>query len=124
MRTAVLAEALEILRDVLDWKLPPELAPQQDARAERHFLVAAVESHDAELSEWIWSNGHPALPPLARYLMYAATLRYQVRVWDEGKKIGKLRGEVDGCLARLGKVLADIGSGQPGTWLASFVALR
>lgn len=87
-----------------------ELAPQQDTRAERHFLVAAVDSHDAELSDWTWSNGHPALPPLARYLMHAANLRYQVRVWDEGKKIGELRGRVDGCLARLRKVLADIGS--------------
>jgi predicted nucleotide-binding protein len=60
-----------------------EALPWADDRALRRLVLtrpADEESHDAA-SSWAWSDGSTAIPPLARYLLHAAKLRYLYRVW-------------------------------------------
>jgi nucleoside phosphorylase len=57
-----------------------ETTDRVDSRAERRFVVLAPPDRDDELSDWTWGNGGVAMPPLARYLMHMAKLRYQLRV--------------------------------------------
>lgn len=59
------------------WELPPI---DGDGRRERTLLVLAPESDESALSALVWSDRSPALPPLARYLLDAAKLRYELRV--------------------------------------------
>lgn len=59
------------------WELPPF---DDHHRAERRILaVAPDECHDA-LSGLVWSGGGGAIAPLARYLVDAAKVRYELRV--------------------------------------------
>ncbi|GHJ48093.1 hypothetical protein Cs7R123_54350 [Catellatospora sp. TT07R-123] len=75
-----------------------EITPQEDSRDLRRLLCAVPEPDDAQLSAWIWSDGGTAIPPLARYLLHAAKLRYLLRVWERDRHAG--RGRVDlGALA-------------------------
>ncbi|MGW5311211.1 CATRA conflict system CASPASE/TPR repeat-associated protein [Nocardia thailandica] len=53
-------------------------------RAERVVFVEARRGRENELSDWTWSDGSVAMPPLARYLMHAAELRYQDEVLGNG----------------------------------------
>lgn len=69
-----------------------EVSPDED-QAGRSLVVLAPEGREAELSAWTFSQGDPAMPPLARYLMHAAKLRYQARVRDDG---GQLKRLIDG----------------------------
>jgi predicted nucleotide-binding protein len=60
-----------------------EALPWTDDRRLRRLVLtfpADEESHDLA-SGWAWSDGSTAIPPLARYLLHAAKLRYQYRVW-------------------------------------------
>jgi predicted nucleotide-binding protein len=60
-----------------------EALPWADDRQLRRLVLTFPpdrESHDAA-SGWAWSDGSTAIPPLARYLLHAAKLRYQYRVW-------------------------------------------
>jgi glycosyltransferase involved in cell wall biosynthesis len=60
-----------------------ETKPTDDDRAEREFVVVARQDQDAALGAWVWSvHGHPDMPPLARYLLHMAKVRYQLRVWS------------------------------------------
>lgn len=68
-----------------------EISPPEDLRNERRIVVAATDDRDAELSAWTWSRGDPSMPPLACYLMHAAKIRYQLRVWDDGQEVRELR---------------------------------
>jgi nucleoside phosphorylase len=61
------------------WELPPF---NDHRRQERTLLVLAPESDETVLSALVWSDRSPALPPLARYLLDAAKLRYELRVRD------------------------------------------
>lgn len=90
-----------------------EFSAREDARAERRLVVLAPPHGDRELSEWAWSDGWPPMPPLARYLMHTAKIRYQLRVHsgavppaeclchalDEG--VGHVRALLDGGLGDL-----------------------
>ncbi|WP_108999157.1 CATRA conflict system CASPASE/TPR repeat-associated protein [Streptomyces rishiriensis] len=67
------------------WELSPD-----DSGARRRIVVLASENQDAQLSAWTWSQGQPDMPPLCRYSMHAAKLRYQARVRDDGDVIGTL----------------------------------
>ncbi|MFJ7983788.1 CATRA conflict system CASPASE/TPR repeat-associated protein [Streptomyces sp. NPDC096351] len=58
-----------------------EPGPGDDARAERRLYLAADTADDDLLSAWTWSRGDLALPRLARYLLHAAKLRYELRVF-------------------------------------------
>ncbi|HET9255019.1 MAG TPA: CATRA conflict system CASPASE/TPR repeat-associated protein, partial [Pseudonocardiaceae bacterium] len=66
-----------------------------DDRPERCLVVLAPGDQELSLSAWTWSNGEVAMPPLARYLMHAAKLRYQARVRGDGHQIAQLRHRID-----------------------------
>ena len=53
-----------------------------DTSSVREIVLVATADCDAELSAWAWSDGTPVLPPFARYLLYAAKLRYEARLLD------------------------------------------
>ncbi|MEU4877111.1 CATRA conflict system CASPASE/TPR repeat-associated protein [Streptomyces sp. NPDC021608] len=67
------------------WELSPD-----DSGPLRRIVVLASENQDAQLSAWTWSQGQPDMPPLCRYSMHAAKLRYQARVRDDAAVIGTL----------------------------------
>ncbi|GAA1616101.1 CATRA conflict system CASPASE/TPR repeat-associated protein [Actinoplanes couchii] len=73
------------------------------ARAFRRLVVLGLPAEDARLSRFTWSAGDVALPPLGRYLMHAARLRYQARVRGDGEQIRALR---DRATARLNRAAA------------------
>jgi hypothetical protein len=54
-------------------------------------VIATGEDGDAVASAWAWSRGDTAIPPLARYLLHAAKLRYQLRVWLRDDRARELR---------------------------------
>src|SRR5262249_23001013 len=78
-----------------------EVSPPGDSRVLRRVVVLAPPDRDAELSAWTWSNGQPASPPFARYLLNAAKLRYQGQVWDQGRELAGLRARTADSVARL-----------------------
>ncbi|MEU8054641.1 CATRA conflict system CASPASE/TPR repeat-associated protein [Microbispora bryophytorum] len=53
-----------------------------DTRELRRMLVLAEAARNPQVSTWLWSRGDSAIPPLARYLLHAAKLRYELRVWQ------------------------------------------
>jgi len=59
------------------WEIPPF---DDHHRARRSILALAADRDHAELSALVWSDGSPALPPLAHYLLDAAKVRYELRV--------------------------------------------
>ncbi|MEU1710954.1 CATRA conflict system CASPASE/TPR repeat-associated protein [Streptomyces sp. NPDC005706] len=72
-----------------------ETSASQDARDERRLLVVAAHDRDPELTAWVWTTRTRALPPLGKYLLHAAKLRYQLRVWASAEGIGRLRAATD-----------------------------
>lgn len=73
-----------------------EISPLEDTRAEREFVVLAAPEHDSRLGDWVWSTGGgPAMPPLARYLMHLAKVRYQLRVRLNYPSSGELSARLD-----------------------------
>ncbi|MEV0168102.1 CATRA conflict system CASPASE/TPR repeat-associated protein [Nonomuraea fuscirosea] len=78
-----------------------------DGRPERRLAVVAPHNRDAELSAWTWSRGDVQLPPLARYLMHAAKLRHQVRVWDGGDLTRQVEREAERRMDRIQYLLRD-----------------
>jgi len=53
-----------------------------DTRELRRMLALGDAARDPQVSAWLWSRGDSAIPPLARYLLHAAKLRYELRVWQ------------------------------------------
>ncbi len=82
------------------WEAPP----WTDDRPLRRFVIAFDDDDHADrlASAWVWSRGDTAIPPLARYLLYAAKLRHMYRVWRHD--------------ARTRESAADVmaGAGDPG----------
>ncbi|WP_329282043.1 CATRA conflict system CASPASE/TPR repeat-associated protein [Streptomyces sp. NBC_01451] len=74
---------------------------RDDVGPARSLVVLAPEDQQARLSAWTWSQGQPAMPLLARYLMHAAKLRYQARVRGDGQEISRLREQVHDRTGRL-----------------------
>jgi hypothetical protein len=60
-----------------------ETGPLDDGRRERQLVVIGSSGKDVLLSAWTWSAGDAATTPLTRYLMHAAKLRYEYRVWAQ-----------------------------------------
>lgn len=58
-----------------------ETATADDDRAVRHLVVAVPPELDEVASAWVWSRGDTVIPPLARALLHAAKIRYELRVW-------------------------------------------
>ncbi|TMR07012.1 hypothetical protein ETD83_02410 [Actinomadura soli] len=72
------------------WRLW-EISPRVDTRAERHLLAVAPAGRKAALSRSIWMVGGPVPAPVVRYLLHAAKVRYQLRVWDGGRDLARIR---------------------------------
>ncbi|WP_158854841.1 CATRA conflict system CASPASE/TPR repeat-associated protein [Saccharothrix deserti] len=89
-----------------------EASSRVDTRPERRLVVLAAEDRDVELSAWTWLGAGLELPPLAKYLLHAAKMRYQLRVWKAAEGVGNLRREADTIIQRL---LAAVGpTWEPG----------
>lgn len=83
-----------------------EVSPAEDARAERRLIVVAGHEQDPELTAWAWTDRNRNLPPLAKYLLHAAKLRYQLRVWRMAEDIATLRATTDAAIAELLRLTA------------------
>jgi hypothetical protein len=70
-----------------------EATPAGDG-ASRRLVVLAGPGEDAALSDLTWSDGSVTIPPLGRYLMHAAKLRYQSRVRGDGTQLRALRDQI------------------------------
>lgn len=60
------------------WEIEPGIA----GRVDRRLLAIGDGRRDADFSALIWSAGTASIPQLGRYLLHAAKLRHQVRVWS------------------------------------------
>lgn len=81
-----------------------EIAPDDDRRVQRRFLVVAEDGREGAMSDWIWSDGSTVLPRLARYLLQMAKVRYLVRLWDREKRVRELRHDIDDMIGRLARL--------------------
>jgi predicted nucleotide-binding protein len=78
-----------------------ETDARPDDRAIRQLVVAVASEADPAASAWAWSDSGTAIPPLARYLLHAAKIRYELRVWQRDGQAGKLRESLDTLGAEL-----------------------
>jgi predicted nucleotide-binding protein len=72
-----------------------------DDRATRQLLVAIAPEADPAASTWAWSDSTTAIPPAARYLLHAAKVRYELRVWRRDSQAYHLRESLDTLAAEL-----------------------
>ncbi|TDD32779.1 hypothetical protein E1287_21425 [Actinomadura sp. KC06] len=78
-----------------------------NARRLRVFAVIADVERERDLDAWLWSSGDERMSPLARFLMHAAKVRFQLRVYDEGRVFHEARERVDEQAARVVAALED-----------------
>jgi len=78
-----------------------ELLPTADTRIERRLVAVAGHERDPELTAWAWTDRNLNLPPLAKYLLHAAKLRYELRVWRAAEDIATLRAATDSTIKAL-----------------------
>ncbi|WP_247196688.1 CATRA conflict system CASPASE/TPR repeat-associated protein [Streptomyces sp. GESEQ-35] len=88
-----------------------EVSPAPDIRAERRLVVVAGHEQDPELTAWTWTDRNRELPRLAKYLLHAAKLRYQLRVRRAAEDISTLRAATDAAIAELLKQTAAAPTG-------------
>jgi len=81
-----------------------DLSPGDTDRV-RDIVILAAENRDDELSAWTWSDGTTTMPPLARYLLHMAKLRYEARLLDSWAQ-GPRAGDIGQMLAELSVALA------------------
>ncbi|GII88922.1 hypothetical protein Ssi03_69120 [Sphaerisporangium siamense] len=84
-----------------------ETVPAPDERPARRFLLAIAPDADPAASAWVWSRGDTAIPPLARYLLHAAKIRYELRVWLRDGQARHLRDTIE----RLATEMRRLGAG-------------
>lgn len=72
-----------------------ETAARPDDRTVRRLLVALAPDTDPAVSAWAWSDSTTAIPPLARYLLHAAKIRYELRVWQRDGQARRLWESLD-----------------------------
>ncbi|MCO1655629.1 CATRA conflict system CASPASE/TPR repeat-associated protein [Pseudonocardia humida] len=85
-----------------------EASGATDERASRRLVVVAPHDADERLSGWTWVVGAGRdLPELGRYLLHAARLRTQLRVWsDEHAALRDARRAADTAVDELLDLLA------------------
>jgi predicted nucleotide-binding protein len=76
-----------------------------DTGAVREIVLVAAADRDAEMSGWAWSDGSPAMPRFARYLMHAAKLRYEARLLDAWHDAAPASQDIDSLVAELNATL-------------------
>jgi predicted nucleotide-binding protein len=84
-----------------------ETATEPDDRVLRRFVLAIAPDADPAASAWVWSRGDVAIPPLARYLLHAAKLRYEMRVWRSDSQARELRATLDSLSSELRRLGAS-----------------
>jgi predicted nucleotide-binding protein len=84
-----------------------ETATEPDDRVLRRFVLAIAPDADPAASAWVWSRGDVAIPPLARYLLHAAKLRYEMRVWRSDSQARELRATLDALSSELRRLGAS-----------------
>ncbi|MFF5295258.1 CATRA conflict system CASPASE/TPR repeat-associated protein [Paractinoplanes globisporus] len=77
--------------------------------ASRRLILLAGLDEDVELSQFAWSDGGTSLPPLGRYLMHSAKIRYHARVRGDGQQLDRLRARAAGRLDEISGLLPDPG---------------
>ncbi|MET9227605.1 CATRA conflict system CASPASE/TPR repeat-associated protein [Lentzea sp. NPDC003310] len=70
-----------------------ETGPGSDDRAVRRLVAVAPSGLERPLDRLVWTSGDGELTPLARHLVHAAKLRYQVRVFLRDRAIARERDE-------------------------------
>ncbi|WFE60843.1 CATRA conflict system CASPASE/TPR repeat-associated protein [Micromonospora sp. WMMD712] len=86
-----------------------ETTARQDGRVRRRFLVVGGERDQGPLSAWLWSDGGVRLPPLARYLLHASKIHYQLRVWRRDRDP---QGRAGGAAATAGELRRMLGAAE------------
>jgi hypothetical protein len=88
-----------------------ELVASPDDRPVRRLIVIAHSTRERELDHLVWSTGDGMLPPFGRYLLHAARLRYQIRVFDGGRggerirtRLSELEDDLTGAAAELAQL--------------------
>jgi hypothetical protein len=72
-----------------------EASSPNDSRVERRIALVSARAQEAALDAWAWTRGDAALPPLGRYLLHAAKIRYELRVYAGGQALRQLRHQAD-----------------------------
>jgi len=101
---------------------PPNLPRSWDGRGDRRLVVLAAADHEAELSAWTWSRGSYEMTPLTHYLLQAAKLRYEHRVWEAEHRSKQLRRDSDQTVGELLVVVREAAEAQREPHLAALVA--
>ncbi len=83
-----------------------ETSVKPDERALRRFILAVDADADPVASAWVWSGGDAVIPPLARYLLHAAKLRYEMRVWQRDSQARTLQATLDSLSAEIRRLAA------------------
>ncbi|MEV6635077.1 CATRA conflict system CASPASE/TPR repeat-associated protein [Actinoplanes sp. NPDC051470] len=92
-------------------------------RAGRRLVVVARPDEDSRLSRFTWSNGGTALPPLGRYLMHAAKVRYHARVLGDARVLSSVRERLDRSLDEPRPDLAEVAADEADL-IASLAAVK
>lgn len=99
-----------------------DTAPAHENTITRTLILLTRPDPRRFMGHWIWApGGHARLPPLARYLMHMAKIRYQHRIWSTWRAGADLRAEEDP-----GRLLHDIGAlrmAVEGSWRNAMAAL-
>jgi predicted nucleotide-binding protein len=72
-----------------------EASVEPDDRALRRLVLEMAPDADPVASAWVWSAGDATIPPLARYLLHAAKMRFELRVWQRYSQARRLRAPLD-----------------------------
>ena len=77
---------------LLAWEAGPSL---DDARPLRRLVLTAPASLEERADALVWTSGDGRPTPLTRHLLQAARLRYQLRVFDDGRATRRARDRMD-----------------------------
>ncbi len=92
------------------WEAVERRNPDADARAVRRIAAVTAHGDGDTLSGWTWTPGGLRLPAFPRYLLHAARIRYQIRVWSvEQPELRRIRRETDEAISDL---LHRLGTGD------------
>jgi predicted nucleotide-binding protein len=84
-----------------------EASVEPDDRALRRLVLQMAPDADPVASAWVWSRGDATIPPLARYLLHAAKIRFEMRVWQRDSQARQLQATLDNLSAELRQLDAD-----------------
>jgi len=88
--------------EVAVWEGPP-------ADGRRVVAAVAPPSREADLGAWVWWRGEHELAPFPRYLLHAAKLRYESRVFDRRRaSLNNTLIAVDSALERVLNLHRDV----------------